>query len=138
MTLEQFSRRAIGVPFIPFGRDFDGWDCYGLLVVAWREIVGLELPDFVYDSVNNYRLLNSLFSERSTTYWQRVDRGKPMTCAAIYRRGLIIHTGLVVPGRRILHVEQGIETCAEPIGNFRIEGFYAPCSGATSIQNRND
>jgi hypothetical protein len=49
-----------------------------------------------------------------------------MAVACIYRRGHPIHCGLVLPNRRIMHVEEGVQTCHEPFDRFRVEGFYCP------------
>lgn len=134
MNLTEFCRRAIGVPFVPLGRDYDGWDCYGLAVCAWHDVAGVDLPDFAYHDVKSYRLIASIFQDQIAPFWREVPAPEPMAVAAIYRRGLVIHAGLVVPGRRILHVESGIETCSEPLSSFRVEGFYAPCYDFESVQ----
>jgi len=130
-TLNEFSVRAVGVPFVPHGRGYDGWDCYGLIVAAYRDVAGVTVPDFAYDSVSNYRLLARLFLDRKAPRWQPAAP-RPMVAACIYRRGLPIHAGLVLPGRRVLHVEQGVDTCHEPMARFRIEGFYEPADSGTA------
>lgn len=126
MTLNGWCRKAIGVPFVQHGRDFDGWDCWGLIVCAYRDVAGVVVPDYAYDSVSNYRRLAGLFTDRETSHWRRLTAPEPMAVACIYRRGRVIHAGLVVPGRRIVHVERGVETCAESVSNMRVEGYYVP------------
>jgi probable lipoprotein NlpC len=126
MTLNEFQRKAIGVPFVERGRDYEGWDCWGLVVAAYRDVLGIHVPDYVdYYSTQEYRLIARVFAGRSGDEWVKVDP-RPMAIACIYRRGVVIHVGLVVPGRKIMHVEQGVETCLQPITSFRIEGCYAP------------
>lgn len=125
MDLTSFMRRAIGVPFLEHGRDFDGWDCWGLIVLAYREVLGVTVPDFTYATARDYLKLARLFGDRNNPYWCKVDP-RPMAVACIYRRGVVIHAGLVVPNRRILHVEDGVETCLQPVASFRVESYYAP------------
>lgn len=132
MTLDEFTYQAIGVPFVEHGRDFDGWDCWGLVVTAYREVLGLNVPDYTYDGVSNYRALARNFEDRGASHWRQVEP-KPLTVALIYRRGLVIHAGLVLPKSRILHVEKGIATCHQPMRDFRFEGFYAPSSQAAPV-----
>ena len=47
MDLEQFAAEVVGipVPFMEQGRDRAGWDCWGVIVCAYREVYGIELPD---------------------------------------------------------------------------------------------
>jgi len=123
MTQDEFVRAAIGVPFVEHGRDYKGWDCWGLVLCAYRDVLGVTVPDFIYNDTNDIRALIRNFGTRSQEFWVKVDP-QPLSVACIYRRGHVIHAGLVI-GRRILHVEQGIETCLERIERFRVEGFYA-------------
>lgn len=122
MNVADFYRLAVGVPFVEHGRDFGGWDCWGLCLVAYQEVLGVALPDFTYETVKDVARLESQFGARSA--YVRGCEPCVMDVAVIFRRNRAIHAGLVVPGRRILHVEIGIETCAEPFNNFRVEGFY--------------
>lgn len=126
MDLQAFARRAIGVPFLEGGRDFDGWDCYGLCFAAYKFVLGAALPDRRDYAIREYAAIAKIFDARSSVLWKRLDAAQPMALAAIYRRNAVIHTGLVLPNRRILHVEEGIETCAQPFAAFRVEGFYVP------------
>lgn len=125
MTLLEFARKASGVPFKEHGRDFDGWDCWGLIVAAYREVKGVTLPDFMYAGTDDYRALMKSFRARQDDYWRKVG-AESMAIACIYRRGHVIHAGLVLTSGVIMHVEKGIETCVERADNFRIEGFYVP------------
>lgn len=125
MDLAVFTRKAIGVPFVPHGRDYDGWDCWGLVVRAYADVLGAALPDYQYESIADYRRLARLFTDRSQAHW-RPSPAVPMAVAAIYRRGRVIHAGLVITPRRIMHVEDGINTVCEPIERFRIEAYYVP------------
>lgn len=127
MTFDEFQRKAIGVPFLEGGRDYSAWDCWGLCISGHRDVLGIDVPDHKYASPFNYRQIAKLLDKRNTAHWNKIEPA-PMAIAMIYRRGAVIHAGLVAPGRKILHVEKGVATCLEPIGNFRIEGFYAPSS----------
>ena len=122
MTLDDWCRKAIGVPFVQDGREYDGWDCWGLVVCAYRDVLGIELPNYTFGSVKH---LVRQFRDRTSPLWQPCDR-QPMAITCIYRRGAVIHAGIMVDKRRIIHVEEGIDTCLERVTNMRIEGTYAP------------
>ena len=132
MKFIDWQLKATGVPFVEHGRDFDGWDCYGAIMSAYREVAKISIPDYSEYAIKDFRRLRELFEARSAGFWRQVDGPGPMVAACLFRRGLSIHTGICVSKREIMHVEQGIETCIEPLSAFRIEGFYVPASCGTA------
>ena len=134
MTFIEWQLKAFGVPFIAGGRDFDGWDCYGVNISAYRDVWGIQIPDYSGYKIKDFRQLAALFENRKDGFWRRVEQPAPMVAASIFRRGLPIHTGICVNSREVMHVEENIETCIESITAFRIEGFYVPaCRGTASV-----
>ena len=128
---DSFILRSVGVPFVEHGRDYDGLDCWGLVWIAYRDVLGIHLPSLSesYDKVRDWKGLRELFLV-TRNEWRKVACPSTGDVAAIYRRGIPIHFGLVIQGgRRILHVEEGIETVHEPISRFRIEGTYRQPEG---------
>ena len=49
MTMDEFIREALAVPFKDKGRDYKAWDCYGLLYCFFKDVRGIELPSYVDD-----------------------------------------------------------------------------------------
>src|SRR5687767_9653450 len=47
--LERFAQSVIGTPFVAKGRDRVGLDCWGVIVLAYRELLGVELPGYESD-----------------------------------------------------------------------------------------
>ena len=119
----EFAERAIDVPFVDRGRDWSGWDCWGLCVVAYRELFGMELPDVDYasafDSRGNGEILAREREQFRATATPRIG-----DIALMLRGRYPIHAGLVGIGGKILHCEEKIGTVHEPIQRLRIEGFY--------------
>ncbi|MCE9664531.1 C40 family peptidase [Halomonas sp. M5N1S17] len=128
MTLMEFAAGAIGTPFRPHGRGPDHYDCYGLLVKAWRDVRGIELPDYVsdYPRFKDSDQLASVVSGACVHDWQPVEVPQPMDAVVIYRDGRPMHIGLYLGAGQVLHIEHGIEAVAEPVTAFRIEGYYRP------------
>lgn len=124
MSWTEFIERAIGVPYLDHGRDYSGWDCWGLCVVAYRDVFGIELPDVRYDTANDYRQNTRLFNDHKVE-WNRVDRYAFGSVVLIYRRGRLIHSGLASVEGLILHVGKKTGTVQEPASEMRIEGYYA-------------
>ena len=46
MTWDQFAAKAMSVPFVPLGRGYSGWDCWGLVMCGYRDVLGIELPTY--------------------------------------------------------------------------------------------
>ena len=127
MTDGQFTERAVCVPFAEHGRSYLGFDCWGLVVCYYRDVLGIELPSYgLYDSVKDHRAIANNFREAiSTRKWLNVEIPEDGHVAVIYRRGLPLHAGVAIcRGSRILHCEQRVGTIHEPLSRFRIEGFY--------------
>ncbi len=130
MTFGDFVSDAIGVPFYEFGRSYNGWDCWGLVIRAYRDVLEVDLPDFDYNDITDHRALLRHFDTRSDKFWVECDP-HDMAVACIYRKGRVIHAGLCYDDR-ILHVERGIETCLEKPSRMRIEGYYEPANGGSA------
>ncbi|HET8791809.1 MAG TPA: NlpC/P60 family protein [Modicisalibacter sp.] len=130
MTLTEFAGQVIGLPFRPHGRGPDFYDCWGLVCVAYRQVLGMELDDYggEYHTLKDIDRLKRIFARECGDTWVRVEQPAPMDVAVIFRRGRAIHAGLYLGGGQILHVEHGIETSVQPASDFRIEGYYRPCA----------
>jgi len=132
MTIDEWQRKAIRVPFLSHGRDYDAWDCWGLCIRGYQDVLGITLPDYNYESIRDYRALAREFTNRRCSFWKQINTPEVMSVACIYRRGSVIHAGLVMPRRRIMHVELGVETCCPRLDDFRIEGYYVPADRGTT------
>ena len=119
----EFVDQAMLVPFKDRGRDWRGWDCWGLCVVAYRELLHIKLPDLPYESIKDIKQLCKQLNAGKKE-WRQVTEPELGDVALIYRRGLLIHTGLVSERGYILHTEESIGTMQQPQSSFRIEGFY--------------
>jgi len=115
MTLKEFIRKAIAVPFKEKGRSMNAWDCYGLLYTAYREVYGIELPQYLeYDSTIEYKQLNKLITS-AMPLWTPVKDLKPMDVALFSISGIPTHVGLVIDKRNMLHAEHKLGTFIEPM-----------------------
>ncbi len=121
-AVEQFAARAIGVPFLAFGRDRDGWDCWGLVRRAHFEITGKALPDFLdeYDSPFDRETVEGLIQANT---W----RFRPVPAVAMRALDVAVlriggdecHVGLVIRPGQMLHVDRNVATCVEPLRSPR-------------------
>lgn len=137
MTPEQFAQILVSgpTPFQEHGRDYDGLDCWGLVWLGYREIMGVELPSYVdqYDTTRpNGQLSRLITGERDLSWVQVTDELRPMD-VALFRYGSVpLHVGLLISGRvpAMVHIENGADVALEnPLGPMwrpRSLGFWRP------------
>lgn len=129
MNLKDFVNLSIGVPFLDQGRDFQGWDCRGLVVRAYRECFGLEVPGYENVSALSSREAGELF-ELHKQDWVEVPahQERPGDVILLRHGSWPCHIGLIVKAGLMLHVDMEIDTCVESynsgVWKTRIIGIY--------------
>ena len=114
MELTEFINKAIGVPFVDHGRDFNGWDCWGLVVLAYRECFGIELPGYEHISALSSREAGELINIQKKRWTEVTDNQERPGDVLVIREGAWpCHVALVVKKGLMLHVDMKIETCVE-------------------------
>ena len=72
MTWKEFTERAVLTPFLDKGRSYLGFDCWGLVVCGYRDVLGVSLPSYdEYDTVRNHKALVRLFVSK-VPEWRKV------------------------------------------------------------------
>lgn len=117
----------VGVPYLVNGRDRSGWDCWGLIVVAFKEQRDIVLPDWRVSTTRDH--LGEL-AEAVTVITrgvreavrcgnaQRIEAAEPWAIVTVQRRHLPNHVGVMV-GNYVLHcAEKTAGTVCEPLQVF--------------------
>ena len=120
----------IGIPYCVNGRDRDGIDCYGLIVLVYREQLSVTLPDQT-DVVCGSSALDIRRARRAIAVgrdvWQRVDDCRPFDVVLLRSGAHIAHVGIVVNRRQMLHSIGGVATTIEdftgPLWAHRVEEY---------------
>lgn len=117
MHLAEFTDRALDVPFLERGRSYEGWDCWGLVYVAYQDLFGIELPlgTGEYQSTRRREELQSLIAARKDELWELHDPHEPGDVALVRMMGRACHVGLMLDGWNMLHVQDGVAAIVEPI-----------------------
>lgn len=128
MTMDEFVNLALPVPFIEKGRDYNGWDCWGLAFCFYRDVLKIDLPEYLnYSSTRQYAELNSLINS-ARHLWDEVFKPLPGDLALFNLSGLPCHVGVVVDRKSVLHTEERVGTFVEPFNGVvwgkRLEGFF--------------
>jgi cell wall-associated NlpC family hydrolase len=128
--MDDFLKKAIGVPWTNKGRDYAGWDCWGLIVRFYGDVFGIDIRKLegVSCRENPKEALRELEVEAHN--WPEIPLGSEQPGdVAVWRP---LHTGIVIAKNRMIHCDIETETCLEYYNTaqwrFRLIGFYRHAS----------
>ena len=131
--MNQAYTKYLGIPFKHRGRDFNGVDCYGLLVLYFKTELGIDLPDFWYE-VDWSKQGKNIISDNYPDIAKRVDKPQ-RNDIVLFNIGLgcpvVNHAGIVVdPPNKILQamrVKVVLNNLDSPILKKHFNGYYRLC-----------
>lgn len=97
MTPAEFAARAVGVPWVKWRADWEAQDCYGLIVLFFREVHGIDLGSVPQTDIA------SGFAEAQG--WIECGPEAGATCWMAWRDGAPTHCGVLLDAQRVLHSE---------------------------------
>ena len=101
MNQSEFINKIKGVPWVNRAVSFDEVDCYGLVVMYYRHVLGLELP-VVAGFTENHSIIDCWIGGIHS--WEQVDtppvKGLLFTS---YRGDAPMHVGIVISPTHVLH-----------------------------------
>ena len=105
--------KYIDVPFKPRGRDFSGCDCLGLVILIYKEELGIILPDYLdidYDcdlNMNDDTYLEDGWEEQMLLDWRPIrppfKRFDGLLFYANSRRVIADHMGVCIGDGKFIH-----------------------------------
>lgn len=109
--------KYIGIPYKHLGKDFDGVDCYGLLMLIFREELGLELPDFTslqyskgLSEKEDAHVLVSCIDKYRDQRWKIVKPPLRRFDAVVFWGGcsksVANHIGLMIDPEKFIHIKE--------------------------------
>lgn len=97
LSPEEFALRAVGVPWVKWRSDWKACDCFGLLVLYFREVLGVELGE-----VPQTDIAAGFFAAKG---WVECGPEAGVTAWMAWRGGAPTHCGILLSGERLLHSE---------------------------------
>lgn len=102
--------RFLAIPFVSKGRSYDGADCWGLLWLWYRDMMGIALPPHDTVPACALRTIGDLVAHHKRD-WLPVPlprNGDAVVMRAWTQRSTIedAHVGVVVNRRFVLHTEE--------------------------------
>lgn len=104
MTPQEFAARAVGVPWVRWRSDWSGMDCFGLVVLFHREVLGLELGPVPQTDIGS--------GFQQARGWAECGP-EPGASAfmAFSGSGAPAHCGVLLSGGMLLHSEGDVDRC---------------------------
>lgn len=119
--------RYIGIPYEWNGRSFEKCDCYGLVILYYREELGIELTDYDHRRQAHSEFKNSEYLiENAHKEFVKVERPKAHDVILIRNKSETPnHCGIVL-GQRFLHCLEGVGCVTSKISTWhkRAHGIY--------------
>ena len=131
MEWGEFAAAAVSVPFADHGRTWDGVDCWGLVVLAYRHVLGVELPTYEtgeYRDCQAFREMRRHVEAVKAESWREIvppSRPRIGDVAVIFKRGLPVHVGICLGAGRVIHAEHGVGVVVQPESQMRVEGWFS-------------
>ncbi len=99
MTPAEFAARAVGLPWRRWRSDWTACDCFGLVVLYWREVHGIDLGQVPQTDIATG------FS--AATGWQECEP-EPGACGFMaWVEGAPAHCGILIDASHVLHAQEG-------------------------------
>lgn len=121
----------IGIPFCSRGRGEAGYDCWGLVRVARKALIGRDLPsldDRYVDALDTVAIAALVDASVPELKAQKVDSPQTGDIVVMSYQGKACHVGMYVEPGKVLHTERGKESVLERISfinrRARIVGYY--------------
>ncbi len=127
ITVRECIDKYLGIPYVHLGRTMQGLDCYGLIILVYKDL-GYELMDL--EDYNKHWALRGqdLFVDNYQKQWERGTTPQPFD-VVLFRgtKGVANHAGIYFGPERFLHcIEAGVV-----VGKFsddrwgkNVEGYF--------------
>jgi len=120
----------VGIPFKDGGRDRNGLDCWGMVILAYKILHNKEIPDFKICAMQHDLVHKKILEQQTDNDWEELQ-GPEKGCIVAFRLHPIFvsHIGICIDEKTFLHCSERIGgVCIEKLNhsfyNKRIEGFY--------------
>ena len=129
MTPAEFAARAVGVPWVRWRADWQGMDCFGLVVLWHREVLGVAMQDVPqtdiatgFDAAQGWAEIDAPAAGASA--WMAWDNGAPTHCGIMLTDAKLIHAEGCESHRRGSVRVSSLEAVRKVYGTIK---FYKYC-----------
>jgi cell wall-associated NlpC family hydrolase len=124
--------KYLDIPFVDGGRSKEGCDCWGLIMILYRDLLKIELPDFPISSENCSQVHDAMVGSIRAGQWIRTEEPSygDIIAMALSPRNLtaINHVGMFICNNKFIHSIQNQRSAICSLDSIywknRIKGFY--------------
>ena len=133
MNLPVFVNKVLCMPFVARGRDYEGGDCWAVVWLFYRDVLGRDLPayDTGYATAGASDVDRSMVGRimiRERVKYEQTDAPRLGDVVLLRCSGRACHVGVMIDDRQFLHIEDRrgatVERLTSPIWQRRCEGIY--------------
>jgi cell wall-associated NlpC family hydrolase len=130
--LPDWVKKYVGIPFVEYGRDASGCDCWGLLCLVSLNEFDIRVPLFAGETWSSNRDTKKIarLMLANAGDWVEVPPGEEQCGDGVWLTmcGVPSHVGVVVARGMMLHLERGCDAVVERYDSIlwrnKIKGFY--------------
>lgn len=113
--MKHWTEKYINIPFKEGGRNFEGCDCGGLVLLALKLEKGVLATDFTEYETADFRHMRGYEKlgkgvQELMREWEVVKQPRPFDLCRFHYAGAPCHVGIYVGSEGFLHVERKINT----------------------------
>ena len=101
IPIDEFITFMIDVPWVEGKATFSECDCWGLVVLYYRHVVGIELAP-----THDLPITEGMTAQLATGQWEEVEQPVDGVVFMAYSNGQPAHCGVII-GNRVLHSAGG-------------------------------
>ena len=127
--------KYIGIPFVDYGRDEDGCDCWGLAKMVFMDIHGTELPDYQISAYEVDDIIDTMSIDKDKFYKEINYKNSEMEIGDLVALSIhpkypdmINHVGIFIGRDLFIHTQSStgciISSICNIIWSQRIKGVY--------------
>lgn len=110
--------KYLRLPYVENGSDWTGVDCFGLVVLFYKEELNIEIVD--YKNLTKSERANKLI-KNSYKDWKPIDITdiKKYDILCFYEKGLGHHSGILLEEGKFIHVTKGSNCVITPFFKYK-------------------
>lgn len=116
----------IGIPYIDNGRSLKGCDCYGLVMLYYKNVLNIDIPDSKITPDQPRRIFLNYLNEISKN-WETVEKPNQDDVVAFSYNpnhpNIVTHFGVMIDDKYCLHTLGKVNSHITKIDDMRIKGF---------------
>lgn len=126
MIVKELVNKYLGIPYKNHGRSLEALDCYGLIILIYKDL-GYELLDIEnYPADWSSKQMNLMLLNYNKQ-WNKVDKPKLFDCVMLNSKEIVNHGGVMLSSYDFIHCcKHGvvISSIMEPTWHNKIYGYY--------------